>query len=699
MVGIFLAVLTLATASLLWNARQADLVNSEEQVVRFASGAQAALNRSLLGIDVLLASMDNLLGLSGAQADSIDPKTSNRLMFGAGQQNLMVRYVALLDAQARVIASSDPSGAGLLVSLPTGFANAVLAQPVSTLMISAPVVSFASGKRVLYLARALKLGASTRVLVVAEVPVPLLTSILVQGANISGLEVTLERSAGQLLASVPDFAQRVDQQFTPALGTLQDTVGARRLPARITGVPALMVTRPTLYPEVLITASVPIEAALKNYHLQRQFIGGVALVFGLMILAAGGFAIQAQEQVLRLNASLEKRVQQRTTELTEEVTERKQAEAELLRFKNVLDNTLDMIFMFEPASLRFVYLNQGAVLSMGYSQEELLGMTAYQIKPLVPEPKFRQLIAPLLSREQSSLRFETVHRRKDGTDFTVNILLQLVTQSDGNDLFVAIVHDITERKRARDEILRLNASLEKQVLQRTELLTKEIAERCSLEIELIRVDEEQRQAIGRELHDGLGQYLTSLSLLSASLQQQLTNRAQPEANAAQRIRELIDEAAAMTRSVVHGLYPVALEYGGLTAALEQLAAQTRSLHKMDCVLDVGPEVPVHDPLVAINLYRIAQEAITNALKHSQAGLMRIGLARVGGKVRLTLSDDGIGIDPSRLGSANGLGMHSMHYRASLLGGDIQVQSNAQQGTTITVTYPDDRRVSRPGESK
>ena len=109
---------------------------------------------------------------------------------------------------------------------------------------------------------------------------------------------------------------------------------------------------------------------------------------------------------------------------------------------------------------------------------------------------------------------------------------------------------------------------------------------------------------------------------------------------------------------------------------------------MDCVLGVGPEVQVHDPLVAINLYRIAQEAITNALKYSQAGLMRIDLARVDGKVRLTLSDDGIGIGPSRLGSAKGLGMHSMHYRASLLGGDMQIESNAQQGTTITVTYPD-----------
>ncbi len=138
--------------------------------------------------------------------------------------------------------------------------------------------------------------------------------------------------------------------------------------------------------------------------------------------------------------------------LVEDVTERKRVEAELVQFKSVLDNTLDMIFMFEPESLRFVYANQGAVLSMGYSREELLVMTPYQIKPLISEPEFRQLILPLLSGEQPSLRFDTVHRRKDGTDFSVAIFLQVVMQSDGSGLFVAIVRDITENKKSEELI-------------------------------------------------------------------------------------------------------------------------------------------------------------------------------------------------------------------------------------------------------
>ncbi len=147
----------------------------------------------------------------------------------------------------------------------------------------------------------------------------------------------------------------------------------------------------------------------------------------------------------------------RMTGTNADITERKQAAEDLMRFKNVLDDTIDMIFMFDPDSLRFVYLNRGAIESMGYTRDELLGMTPYQIKPLIPEAEFRRLIAPLLSGEQQSLVFETVHRRKDGTDFPVNISLQLVREERARGLFVAIVHDIS-RRRESEEKLRTSAA-------------------------------------------------------------------------------------------------------------------------------------------------------------------------------------------------------------------------------------------------
>lgn len=125
---------------------------------------------------------------------------------------------------------------------------------------------------------------------------------------------------------------------------------------------------------------------------------------------------------------------------------------ELGRFKHVLDSTLDMIFMFDAETLHFVYLNDGAVRSMGYPREELLRLHPYDIKPDISPEEFRQIIAPLLSGEKPSIKFDTVHRRKDGSDFPVSIALQLVREEGERGLFVAIVRDISERLQAEREL-------------------------------------------------------------------------------------------------------------------------------------------------------------------------------------------------------------------------------------------------------
>jgi signal transduction histidine kinase len=262
---------------------------------------------------------------------------------------------------------------------------------------------------------------------------------------------------------------------------------------------------------------------------------------------------------------------------------------------------------------------------------------------------------------------------------------------------------IAGQRRAQSDLRRYVEKLEHHIAARTHDLVainadlhKEMAERRKLEIALIRVSEEQRRAIGAELHDGLGQHLTSVSLLCASLRQGLARRAQPEAAAMARIEELIDEAAAMNRSAAHGLYPAALEHGGLVGALERLADDVNALQAMKCVVRAGPGVQVSDPMVAINLYRIAQEALNNAVKYSQACLMLIELRHVDGEHRLILRDDGIGLEAAHARADSGLGMFSMRYRASLLGGVLQVTGNLPRGTTIAVTYPDlERELEEP----
>ncbi len=243
----------------------------------------------------------------------------------------------------------------------------------------------------------------------------------------------------------------------------------------------------------------------------------IPLLVGVLILALLLLRWLLTPLVVRLVRS-EAEAAQRTTALTEEIIEHRQAEAEILRFKHVLDNTLDMIFIFEPDTLRFVYLNQGAVLNMGYSRGEMLAMTPCQIKPLLPESQFRQLIAPLLSGEQPSLHFETVHRRKDGSDFPVDIFLQLVRESDGNRLFVAIMRDITQKKKS-DELIWNQANFD--MLTRLpnrrmfrDRLEQEIkkAHRANQQVALLFIDLDRF----KEVNDTLGHNMGDILLIEAA---------------------------------------------------------------------------------------------------------------------------------------------------------------------------------------
>jgi signal transduction histidine kinase len=284
----FVAAVAATAAGLISRGEYEAISESEGRAARFVSGAEAALNRTLLGVDVLLAGTDALLRPAMRLDGSLDATVANCLLLDLTSRNLLVRDVVLLDASGSVMAAAQSSSQRLGAALPAGFADEVMSQTAAQLAISAPVVNFSTAERVIYCARRLNIAGVRRAVAVAEVPVSLISTILAQAMEIRGLSATFEREDGQLLASVPPDERPMGQRLAPPLRKQDATGRAFRATSRLGGAPAIVVSRPTLYQPLLIAASIPIEAALGNWRQQRNDILWVAAAFIAMLLAAGG---------------------------------------------------------------------------------------------------------------------------------------------------------------------------------------------------------------------------------------------------------------------------------------------------------------------------------------------------------------------------------------------------------------------------
>jgi signal transduction histidine kinase len=225
--------------------------------------------------------------------------------------------------------------------------------------------------------------------------------------------------------------------------------------------------------------------------------------------------------------------------------------------------------------------------------------------------------------------------------------------------------------------------LEARVQQRTAALTLQMRERERLEREVLEISEREQRRIGHDLHDGLGQHLTGTALAGKVLADRLGDRILPEAADAERLVGLIEDAIELTRGLARGLSPVALEHDGLMMACRELAEQTSDRFQLDCRFSCDPPVVLDDPVAAAHLYRIAQEATTNAVRHGRARRIGIELARQSEQVMLTIEDDGIGLnEEAQRGRQPGLGLRIMAHRASMIGASFDVRRGAFRGTFV-----------------
>jgi signal transduction histidine kinase len=232
----------------------------------------------------------------------------------------------------------------------------------------------------------------------------------------------------------------------------------------------------------------------------------------------------------------------------------------------------------------------------------------------------------------------------------------------------------------------LHRELESRVAQRTQALRREMTERQRLEEEILKVSETEQRRIGHELHDGLCQHLTATALAGQVLGERLAAKSLPEAGDANKVVELVEEGISMARNFARGLYPVEMEAEGLMDAFQELANSTTRGAKVSCVFDCTNPVLIHDDTVATHLYRIAYEAIRNAIRHGKPNRIGISLSEEGSTLRLSIEDDGVGLPETKL-PGGGLGIRIMAYRAGMIGGTLTVEPAPTGGTIVTCTLP------------
>jgi PAS domain S-box-containing protein len=214
----------------------------------------------------------------------------------------------------------------------------------------------------------------------------------------------------------------------------------------------------------------------------------------------------------------------------------------------------------------------------------------------------------------------------------------------------------------------------------------DITERKHLEKTILDISSREQRRIGQDLHDGLGQHLTGIAFMAKVQEQKLAEKQLAEAADAAKIVRLVNDAISRTRELAKGLAPVVFDEHGLMSALQLHAAEIEDLFGISCHFQCDPPVLIVDDTLATHLYHIAQEAVTNAVKHGRARNILIRLFEADGRGTLLVRDDGKGlVQPPR--DHVGMGLQIMKHRADMIGGTLEIRSEAMQGTIVTCRFP------------
>ena len=345
------------------------------------------------------------------------------------------------------------------------------------------------------------------------------------------------------------------------------------------------------------------------------------------------------------------------TLIASETTEQVRAERAIATQARMIESMLEGVAVINERGLIEI-TNPAFDKMFGYRRGELIGREMASLAGWPFEQPERWQHAGGESARSQPVEFDG--RRADGTHFNAAGVL------------------------SRFEVVGRNHSL---------VVLQDVSERKQLERAVLEAVNREQYRIGNDLHDGLGQELTGIALMLRGLAGRVTTEYAPILPEIEGITRLVSNAIESTRALARGLSPVNLERGGLKDALDGLAMHAAEIYGVQVIcthrLDAGRPLTAE---LANHLYRIAQEAVRNAVRHGQARTIRLHLHGARAKVRLTVTDDGLGMPPDAE-CASGMGLKIMRYRARILGGEVRFERSSPTGTRIVCECPIEPRAA------
>jgi len=343
-----------------------------------------------------------------------------------------------------------------------------------------------------------------------------------------------------------------------------------------------------------------------------------------------------------------------------DITDRLAAEALDQEVRHGLDVVEDGVFMFDAETLRFRYVNQGAVNQVGYSRSELLEMTPLDLKPEFTDSSFRELIAPLLAGDVPFVQFTTIHRHSDGTGLPVEIVLQCTSPGEAarTQSCLAVVRDVRDRMEHERELA--------SALQQASVLA-------------------DRERMARDMHDTVIQELFAAGM---ALQAAATGIDDPDSvDRFMAVVDSIDDAIKQIRGTIFGLRNSGAWPDDIEGRILAVAESTRDALGFEPSVDIIGPVTGLPARVVDHLLPTVREALTNTARHAGASSVTVTIDATGDDLLVSVADDGAGISDPAGSNPAGQGLRNMHDRAAALGGSCDVTAHEMGGTVVMWRVP------------